>query len=64
MFADVEELRKDLDYHMKDGGIGVSVPFTLEKDDEGNLYAVYSDDTDINEFEVDSNGNVYVILKD
>ncbi len=50
------------------GDSGVTVPisgmFTLAGDEDGNLYAYYTDGDTAPEFEVDKNGNIYYVTPD
>lgn len=46
------------------GGSGGTGFFTLEVDEDGNLYAIYDDGEDPPSFELDSEGNLYYVIEE
>jgi hypothetical protein len=61
-YADIIGIKGD----KGDPGVSISKTgfFTLEGDEEGNLYAVFADDDTTLSFETDDTGNIYVDMGD
>lgn len=59
-----QDIRDRIEEIAASGGSGGTGFFTLEVDEDGNLYAIYDDGDEPPSFELDSDGNLYYVIEE